>query len=205
MTLIRRTNPFGELMSLRQAMDRLFEDSYVRPYRGAGPDDNALALDVYTTADALVVEAALPGVKPEDVDITVLGDTLSINATNRSEQSRDEDGYTYREIRRGSFSRTVTLPTGLKSDAATASFENGLLRLAFPKAEEAKPRQIQIKPTTDGQATPAVDAGGDTNDQGQWRSTSEWQSGGQWQPEGHGNGQPAHESADGQPLVEQGS
>lgn len=158
MTLIRRPNPFGELMSLRQAMDRLFEDSFVRPNRGGGSDDSALALDVYTTPDSLVVEAALPGVKPDDLDISVLGDTLTITATTSADETRDEGGYSHREIRRGSFTRTVTLPSGLKSDAATASFENGLLRLSFPKAEEARPRQIQIKPTTEGQASTATAA-----------------------------------------------
>ena len=152
MTLIRRPSPFGELLSLRQAMDRLFEDSYVRPRGGgAGPgDEHQLALDIYTTADSLVVEAALPGVKPDDVEISVLGDTLTINATTTEDQTRNDDGYSYREIRRGSFSRQVTLPGGLKSEAATASFENGMLRLSIPKAEEAKPRQIQIKPSTSG-------------------------------------------------------
>ena len=173
MTLIRRSNPFGELMSLRQAMDRLFEDSFVNPRNGIGSSEQPLALDVYTTSDALVVEAALPGVKPDDVNISVLGDTLTISGSSQDEQSRDEDGYSYREIRRGSFSRTVTLPNGLKTDAATANFENGLLRLSFPKAEEAKPRQIQIKPTTttEGQATPvskpkAVGAGQASQKQG---------------------------------------
>ena len=152
MTLVRRTNPFGELVSLRHAMDRLFEDSFVRSRWNGNSEEHQLALDVYATPDSLVVEAALPGVKPDDVDVSVLGDTLTISANTASEQSRDDDGYSYREIRRGSFSRTVTLPTGLKTDAATASFENGMLRLSFPKAEEAKPRQIQIKPTTDGRA-----------------------------------------------------
>ena len=158
MTLIRRSSPFGELLSLRQAMDRLFEDSFVSPRSGIGTGEQSLALDVYTTTDALVVEAALPGVKPDDVNISVLGDTLTISGSVQDEQKRDEDGYSYREIRRGAFNRTVTLPTGLKTDAATASFENGLLRLSFPKAEEAKPRQIQIKPsvTTEGKATPVT-------------------------------------------------
>ena len=159
MTLIRRTNPLGELVSLRQAMDRLFEDSFVRSRWSGGSDEHQLALDVYATPDSLVVEAALPGVKPEDVDVSVLGDTLTISATTGSEQSRDDEGYSYREIRRGSFTRTVTLPGGLKADAATASFDNGMLRLSFPKAEEAKPRQIQIKPTTEGQATRIADPG----------------------------------------------
>jgi HSP20 family protein len=152
MTLIRRSNPFGELVSLRHAMDRLFEDSFVSPRSGNGVENQNLPVDVYATEDALVVEAALPGVKPDDVKVSVLGDTLTISGSTSDEQSREEAGYAYREIRRGSFSRTVTLPGGLKSDAATASFENGLLRLSFPKAEEQKPRQIEIKPATETQS-----------------------------------------------------
>jgi HSP20 family protein len=150
MTLIRRTSPFGELLSLRQAMDRLFEDSFVRPGSGLTTDEHPVALDVYSTPDAVVVEAALPGISPDDVDISVLGDTLTITASSRQEKTSDEDGYSYREIRRGNFSRTLTLPAGVQADAATASFDNGLLRLSIPKAEEAKPRQIRISPTSDG-------------------------------------------------------
>jgi len=153
MTLIRRNNPFGELLSLRQAMDRLFEDSWVRPgsWFGAGAGDQGIAIDVRTTPESLFVEAALPGVKPEDVDISLLGDTLTISGRTSEEKSSEEDGYSYREIRRGSFSRTLTLPRGVKSEAAEASFDNGLLRLSFPKAEEAKPRQIKISPTTEAE------------------------------------------------------
>ena len=164
MTLIRRTNPLGELVSLRQAMDRLFEDSFVRPRSGYSGDEHPLALDIRSTADSIVVEAALPGVKPEDVDISVLGDTLIINASTRDEESSEDEGYTYREIRRGAFSRTVTLPGGLNADAASATFENGMLRLTIPKAEEAKPRHIQIKPTGSGDGrtstSEAVEQGG---------------------------------------------
>jgi HSP20 family protein len=152
MTLIRRTSPFGELLSLRQAMDRLFEDSYVRPGAGGVAEAGAqMPLDVYTTADALIVEAALPGVKPEDVDISVLGDTLTISTTSREEHERDEDGYSYREIRRGSATRSLTLPAGINAEAASADFENGLLRLSIPRAEETKPRQIRIN--TNGHGT----------------------------------------------------
>lgn len=149
MTIVRRNSPFGEMLSLRQAMDRLFEDSWVRPGSVLSEADHALAVDVRTTSDAIVVEAALPGVKPEDVDIQVLGDTLTISGRTSEEETADEGGYTYREIRRGSFTRSVTLPRGLKADAAEASFEHGLLRLSIPKAEEAKPRQIRISPMTD--------------------------------------------------------
>ncbi len=144
MTMIRRSSPFGELLSLRQAMDRLFEDSYVRPRGALDTDDQPLALDVYSTPDAVVVEAALPGVKPDDVDVSVLGDRLTISATSREEKSTEEEGYSYREIRRGNFSRSLSLPTDVNADAASATFENGLLRLSIPKAEQVKPRQIRI-------------------------------------------------------------
>ncbi|MDP8904135.1 MAG: Hsp20/alpha crystallin family protein [Chloroflexota bacterium] len=150
MTMIRRNNPFGEMLSLRQAMDRLFEDSFVRPGAVGAEGEHPLAIDVRTTADSLVVEAAMPGVKPDDVDISVLGDTLTITARSAEEKSTEEEGYSYREIRRGTFTRSLTLPRGLKPDQATATFDNGLLRLAIPKAEESKPRQIRISPTGDG-------------------------------------------------------
>jgi HSP20 family protein len=145
MTLIRRTNPFGEMLSLRHAMDRMFEDLWTRPRDGAYSDEHSLALDVRSTPDAYEIEAALPGVKPEDVNISALGETLTISGSSRQEESSDESGFSYREIRRGSFSRTVTLPGAVKADAASATFENGMLKLSIPKAEEAKPRQIEIK------------------------------------------------------------
>ena len=154
MTLVRRTSPLGELVSLRQAMDRLFEDSFVRPRPWAlNGETAAMPLDITSTTDALVVEAALPGVKPENVDITVENGTLTIRAES-AEQRETNDGETIvSEIRRGSVSRVVSLPTGLEADNATATFQDGLLRLTFPRAEAVKPRQIRISPTIDGQST----------------------------------------------------
>jgi HSP20 family protein len=153
MTLSRRPSPFGELMTLRQAMDRLFDDTMFRPFAGvAGTDYARLPLDVRTTADALLVEASLPGVKPEDVDITVENGTLTIKAEESAEHSTDESGWLVREIGRGSVMRTVTLPSGLEADKAEATFEHGLLKLRIPKAEQVKPRQIRIQPVTTGEA-----------------------------------------------------
>jgi HSP20 family protein len=154
MTLVRRTSPWGDLISLRQTMDRLFEDSFMRP-RTPEPAGAGIPLDVLMTQDALVVEAALPGVKPENVEISVLGDTLTITAHSASEERQEEGGYLYQEVRRGSFSRAVTLPSNVRAEAATATFENGLLRLSIPKAEEAKPRQIRISPVSEGSAEPS--------------------------------------------------
>jgi HSP20 family protein len=159
MTLTRRPSPFGEFLSLRNAMDRFMDDAFFRPVSGVIDDVRTMPLDIYTTDDALVVEAALPAVKPENVDVSILGDTLTLTATTESERSKDNGGgYHLQEVRRGRFSRTVSLPSGLKSDAASASFENGLLRLSIPKAEQAKPRQIPITPVTEGQAA-RVNAG----------------------------------------------
>jgi HSP20 family protein len=147
MTISRRPSPFGELLSLRQAMDRLFEDSYVRPFgwNGGGGETVGLPVDVSMTADELVVEAQLPGVNPDDVDITVENGTLMIRAETRVERKEGDGDYLVREIRRGTVSRSLTLPNGLEADKATASFDNGSLTLRIPKAEETKPRQIRIK------------------------------------------------------------
>jgi HSP20 family protein len=152
MTITRRPSAFGELMTLRQAMDHLFDDDYGRPTRWATGsfDGPALPLDVTTDADSLVIEAALPGIKPEDVDITVENGTLSISGKTADERKAEEGSYIVQEIRRGTFSRSLTLPNGLEADNAEATFENGILRLRIPKAEQVKPKQIRIAPVSNG-------------------------------------------------------
>lgn len=157
MTIIRRPSPFGELMSLRQAMDRLFEDSFVRSTRPWSIGDGYMPLDVRTGPDELIVEAALPGMKPEDVEITVEQGTLTIRAQSSSERRGEEGDYLVQEIRRGESTRTVTLPSGLEPDKASATFEDGLLTLRIPRAEQVKPRQIRIS-AGDGDAAPSPEA-----------------------------------------------
>jgi HSP20 family protein len=147
MTLIRRSG-FADLLSLRQAMDRLFEESFVNPRTWQFGDGQLVPVDVYATDDEVVVEAILPGVKPEEVDITMEGNTLSI-AGDTSAMIPDREGLLLQEIRRGRFIRTLTLPAGLEPDKATATFEDGILTLRIPKAEQVKPRQIKIS-TGDG-------------------------------------------------------
>ena len=134
-------------------MDRFFDEDF-RPFQWlsgsyAGP---SLPLDVTTDANTVTIEAALPGIKPEDVDITVENGTVTISGKTADERTADEGSYVLQEIRRGNFSRTVTLPSGLEPDKARATFENGILRLEIPKAEQLKPRQIKISPVTDGNA-----------------------------------------------------
>ena len=158
MTIARRPSPFGELMTLRQAMDRLFDDEY-RPSRwmSGGLDGPALPLDVTTSDDALTIEAALPGIRPEDVDITIENGTVRISGKTADERKAEEGSYVVQEIRRGSFSRSVTLPNGLEADKASASFENGILRLEIPKAEQVKPRQIKISAVSNGNGSRSSD------------------------------------------------
>jgi HSP20 family protein len=143
MTIIRRAGPFGDLLSLRQAMDQLFEESFVKPGTWQFGEGQMVPVDVRATNDEVVVEAILPGVKPDEVDITMEGNTLTITG-DTSSMIPAREGLLLQEIRRGRFVRTLTLPDGLEADKATATFEDGVLTLRIPKAEQIKPRQIRI-------------------------------------------------------------
>lgn len=143
---IERWQPFSELMSLRQAMDKLFEDSFVRPSRALADlgEVAAPALDVYQTPNEVVVKAALPGLKPEDISIDITGETLTIRGESKAEQKIKKEDYLYQERRYGAFSRSVALPSGLKPDKAEATMEDGVLTLTIPKAEGVKPKAIKV-------------------------------------------------------------
>jgi HSP20 family protein len=128
-------------------MDRLFEDSVVRP-GGAALAPRAvgtLAMDVYETDEDVVVKASVPGVDPEELDISITGDTLTIKGETRAEEEVEEENYIYRERRYGAFSRSMSIPTSVKADEANAEFEDGVLTLRLPKAEEVKPKTIKVK------------------------------------------------------------
>lgn len=147
MANIVRWEPFRDLISLREAMDRLFEESFVQPRAGwlAPFGTEALAVDMYQTDDAVVVKSAVPGVKPEDIDISITGDVLTIKGETKAEEEVKEENYIRRERRYGSFSRSLALPVPVVADKATAEFENGILTLKLPKAEEVKPKAIKVK------------------------------------------------------------
>jgi HSP20 family protein len=142
---IERWDPFREAISLREAMNSLLQESFVRP---AGfPAQNgvtALPLDVAETEGEFVVKASVPGLRPEDVQITVLGDTLTIRGESRAEDEKKGEHWHLRERRYGTFQRSLTLGTPVNADQAQARYEHGVLTLTLPKAEEARPRQIKI-------------------------------------------------------------
>ena len=150
--MIRHTSPFGELLQLRRAMERMFDDQFARPMSASRATARRMPLDVFETPEAIVIEAALPGIRPEEVEVSVLGDTLTLSAGRESESQSDDNGYRYREVQRGKVARSVTLPQGVVADQARASFENGLLRLSVPKAQPAEAVRIPVTVPVAGEA-----------------------------------------------------
>jgi HSP20 family protein len=165
MTIIRRTTPRMDLMSFRGAVDRLLDDNTFRPLARGSSIEARLPLDITSTEDAILVEAALPGIAPEDVEITAHQDTLTIGVKEQVEQDTSEGKRVHRELRRSSGSRTLTLPSGLDMDQATADFENGMLRIAIPRAEAAKPRQIPVNAVAEGHVATGTEAGNEADAQ----------------------------------------
>lgn len=142
MTSINRWNPVRELLSIRDEMDRLFNERFFRTENRP----LLLPIDAYMTDEALVLMADVPGLLPEDIHITFEGDTLTI----RGEYKNHAEGKNYllRERMVGKFERVLTINTPVDSDKIEASFENGVLTLTLPKAEAAKPKQITVRAKT---------------------------------------------------------
>jgi len=141
---IERWDPFREAVSLRDAMNALFQESVLRPSGPLAQSTAALPLDLSENENEFVVKASLPGVKPEEVQITVHGDTLIIQGESKAEEEKKGEHWHLRERRFGSFQRAISLSTPVDSDKAQAQFEHGVLTLTLPKSEQAKPRQIKV-------------------------------------------------------------
>lgn len=140
MANVTRWNPVRDMIQLREAMDRMFDDTlYRREYR----EKVALPIDAYVTADDIVLVADVPGLKPEDISITLEKDTLTIKGEFKP---ADVNNYLVRERVTGKFERVLTINTPVDFDKVEANFENGVLTLRLPKSEAAKPRQITVKP-----------------------------------------------------------
>jgi HSP20 family protein len=136
--------PLGTLMTMQQAMDRLYDETYGRRQDWRrGERVELLPVDAYSTPEKVVILASVPGLNPEDVDITIEGETLTIRGT--TQPVAENVDYVIQERRFGPFSRTLTLNVPVQAEKAEAVFENGVLTLTIPKAEEVKPRQIKVK------------------------------------------------------------
>ena len=144
MSNLIRWEPARDMMTLREAMDRLFDDAFTRPF-SLRDGWTVPAIDMYQTDDEVVVKAALPGIKADEVQINITGEVLTLKGEVRHEEDKKEKAWHIHEQRWGSFERSLVLPTEVVADKTKAEFENGVLTITLPKAEEVKPKVINIK------------------------------------------------------------
>lgn len=140
---IQPWRPFREVVSLRDAMDRLFEDSVITPKSGGMPK-----IDVKDTKGAILVKAELPGMTEEDINVEVNDGVMTISGEKKEEAEKEDEGYYYKESHSGTFSRSFTLPADVKEDKAEAEMKNGVLWITVPKTEAKQPKKIAIKKST---------------------------------------------------------
>ena len=143
---ITRYSPISDLVSLRDAMDQLFQESFIRPtaWSGVAAGQLAVPVDLWETKDAYHLRADLPGLTPEDLEINVTGDTVQLSGEQRTQTDASNDGWLRQERRTGKFQRTFTLPMQIESSNVSATFTNGVLELVLPKAESVKPKTVKI-------------------------------------------------------------
>jgi HSP20 family protein len=168
---MERWDPFRDMVSLRDAMDRLIQDSFVRPagslWQGAR---GGMPLDVMEKDNGYEVHASLPGIKPEDVQITVQGNTVTIRGEGGSEQERKDQNWIVRERRSGAYYRSFSLPSEVDASKVTARYENGVLTMELPKAEAAQPRRIPVN--AGAQPAQATNVSVQSSGDGQTRQTN---------------------------------
>jgi HSP20 family protein len=145
---IVRWEPFRDLLSLQERMNRMFDESY----RGRGTEDWmggawAPAVDIYEQNGNIVLQAELPGLDPKDVDVRVENNVLTLRGQRKLEDSVNKDNYHRVERSYGSFTRSFTLPSQVDTANIQANYKDGVLRLTLPTREEAKPKQIAINVT----------------------------------------------------------
>ncbi len=145
MTMVRK--PFDELMALPRFVDRMLDESWLRPGRWLMREFELPAIDVRITDDNLEIKAALPGVEAKDVDIAVEGDVLTIKGSFGHEDKKEETGYVYQEMSRGEFTRAIALPVAVRAADAKATFKDGVLTLTLPKTVPVKPQKVAITTT----------------------------------------------------------
>jgi len=144
---IIRYDPFRELRSLNEEMNRLFSLSIPRSFEDEGFARGAWnpSVDIYENKDQIVLEAELPGMKREDFDLTVENSVITLRGERKFEKKEENDNYHRVERAYGSFARSFILPQTVSGENASAEFKNGVLRVTIPKREEVKARRIEIK------------------------------------------------------------
>jgi HSP20 family protein len=134
--------PFGDTVTLRDAMDRLFEDSVVTPTMKMG---GMPKINVKETKDSVVVKAELPGVAEEDITVEVADNVMTISGEKKEEKEEKDEGFYHKEMYSGSFSRSFTLPSEVKSEKAEAEMDNGVLTVSVPKVAPKQAAKIAVK------------------------------------------------------------
>lgn len=142
MPAVVRFDPFRDITTLRDEMNRLFSRAVGD---GSGATSNwTPPVDIFETDSEIVLRAELPGLKPDDIDIEVDDNVLTLKGERRFEEKVEEGRYYRLERAYGRFQRSLTLPQGVKPDEISAQFENGVLSVRVPKADEVKPRKITV-------------------------------------------------------------
>lgn len=146
MNTMIRWNPFGEMARMRNEIDRLFEDAFNAPV-GKWERNTVwgFPLDVTENNDTFMVKAAVPGITPDDLDITISDNVLTIKGETHFEETKEDEKIHLQERRFGSFMRSISLPTPVDADSVEATYENGVLTLSIPKAEAVKPKRIAVR------------------------------------------------------------
>ena len=151
---IVRYDPFRDLRTLQEEVNRLFSTNLTRAFgdEGIGRGAWSPSVDIYENKDQIVLEAELPGMKQEEFDLSIENNVITLRGERRFEKTDDSDNYHRVERSYGAFTRSFTLPQTVSGEGATAEYSNGVLRVTLPKREEAKPRRIEVMGT--GTSTP---------------------------------------------------
>ena len=144
MANITRYNPFSEVVSLREAMDRLFEDSFISPRQSNVWNGRGVAANLYETAEGFTLQIPAPGVKPEDVEITVQQETISLKWETKVEVPEGATVH-WNGFQSGQFQQSFSLPSPINAERVEAHYTDGILTLQLPKAEHAKARTIKVR------------------------------------------------------------
>jgi HSP20 family protein len=137
--------PFTGMISLRQAMNRLFEDSFIGP-KSLEPFRRSVPIDVRETESEFVIEASLPGIKPSEIQVTVKENVLTIRATRKQEGKTEKEGqYRRRETYEGEMTRSIGLSGAVDATKVSAVYEHGVLTVTVPKTPEIKPAEVMIQ------------------------------------------------------------
>jgi HSP20 family protein len=155
----RFEQPFRGAMNLQEQINRIFGEGVGHPGEESNLTPWAPAVDIYETENELVVKADLPDVNPQNLDIRVENNILTIRGERKFESKVNEDNYLRIERAYGSFSRSFSLANSVKTDAIKADYQNGVLTLSLPKREEVKPKQIKVTVGTHAVGTHAMAAG----------------------------------------------